>query len=102
MTKKVIHFSTASTTYYFDASFDYLEKLVPRDNTFIITDENKSSMIRSEPLSSFQRTVLLRQLHIFPSAYPVLLFIGNILQPQRALQGIGASRCNLLTFSLNL
>ena len=40
MTKKVIHFSTASTTYYFDASFDYLEQLVSRDNTFIITDEN--------------------------------------------------------------
>lgn len=40
MTKKIIQFSTAATTYYFDASFDHLEKLTARDNTFIITDEN--------------------------------------------------------------
>lgn len=39
--KKVTHnFSSASTTYYFDASFEYLEKLVAKNNTFIITDEN--------------------------------------------------------------
>lgn len=40
MTKKVLHFSNSSTSYYFDASFDHLEKLVPRENTFLITDEN--------------------------------------------------------------
>lgn len=40
MTKKNIAFSTATTSFYFDASFDHLEKLVSRDNTFIITDEN--------------------------------------------------------------
>jgi 3-dehydroquinate synthase len=40
MTKKVLNFTTASTTYYFDAGFDLLETLAPKDNTFIITDEN--------------------------------------------------------------
>ena len=40
MTKKIIQFSTAATTNYFDASFEHLEKLTARDNTFIITDEN--------------------------------------------------------------
>jgi len=40
MKKTTLNFSTASTTYYFDASFDHLEKLVSKENTFIITDEN--------------------------------------------------------------
>lgn len=40
MKKKNIAFSAATTSFYFDASFDHLEKLVSRDNTFIITDEN--------------------------------------------------------------
>ena len=40
MTKKNIQFSTASTIFYFDTSFDYLEKLTSKDNTVIITDEN--------------------------------------------------------------
>ncbi|MBG9374671.1 3-dehydroquinate synthase [Panacibacter sp. DH6] len=40
MTKKVIQYSSASTVCYFDASFDHLEKLTPKENTFIITDEN--------------------------------------------------------------
>jgi 3-dehydroquinate synthase len=40
MTKKNIQFSTASTTFYFDASFDYFEKLTSKDSTVIITDEN--------------------------------------------------------------
>lgn len=40
MTKKVINFSSASSTFYFDANFEQLEKLVSKDNAFIITDEN--------------------------------------------------------------
>ena len=40
MKKATLDFSTASTTYYFDASFEYLEKLVAKDNTFLITDAN--------------------------------------------------------------
>ncbi|MEX6686710.1 3-dehydroquinate synthase [Danxiaibacter flavus] len=40
MTKKVISFSTASTSFYFDASFDLLEKLTSKENSVIITDEN--------------------------------------------------------------
>lgn len=40
MKKTTLEFSAASTTFYFDASFEYLEKLVPKDNTFIITDDN--------------------------------------------------------------
>jgi len=40
MTKKIIQFSKASTSFYFDASFEHLEKLTSKDNTVIITDEN--------------------------------------------------------------
>src|SRR6476646_7682567 len=40
MIKKVFQFSNSSSTYYFDTSFDHLEKLTSKDNTVIITDEN--------------------------------------------------------------
>src|SRR3954451_16754909 len=40
MTKKEIKFSSSTTTFYFDASFEHLEKLTSKDNTVIITDEN--------------------------------------------------------------
>ena len=40
MKKIKLDFSTSSTEYFFDASFDYLEKLTLKDNTVIITDEN--------------------------------------------------------------
>lgn len=40
MTTKKLSFSTKDVTYYFDAAFEHLEKLVPKENTFIITDEN--------------------------------------------------------------
>lgn len=40
MTKKQIHFSTASTTFYFDAAFEYLQQLAPVDNTVLLTDAN--------------------------------------------------------------
>ena len=40
MTKKIIRFSAASTSFYFDAGFAQLAKLVSKNNTFIITDEH--------------------------------------------------------------
>lgn len=40
MTTKKISFSSQTVSYYFDASFDYLEKLVKPDNAVVITDEN--------------------------------------------------------------
>ncbi len=40
MTKKTIQFPSSSTAFYFDTSFDYLQKLVSKDNAVIITDEN--------------------------------------------------------------
>jgi 3-dehydroquinate synthase len=40
MTKKTVSFSSASVTYYFDADFSYLEKIVSKENGIIITDEN--------------------------------------------------------------
>ena len=40
MIKKIFQFSNSSSTFYFDASFDHLEKLTSKDNTVIITDEN--------------------------------------------------------------
>src|SRR6478609_2650815 len=40
MKKQTVQFNTSTTTFYFDASFDLLEKLVSKDNVVIITDEN--------------------------------------------------------------
>ncbi len=40
MKKQTIQFSTSSTTFYFDASFDLLETITSKDNAVIITDEN--------------------------------------------------------------
>ncbi|MDQ2753792.1 MAG: 3-dehydroquinate synthase, partial [Bacteroidota bacterium] len=40
MTKKQIQFSSSATTFYFDASFDYLEKISAKENTVLLTDEN--------------------------------------------------------------
>ena len=40
MKKIKLDFSASSTEYFFDASFDHLEKLTPKDNTVIVTDEN--------------------------------------------------------------
>src|SRR5205814_9737375 len=40
MKKQTVNFSSASTTFYFDASIDVLEKITPKENTVIITDEN--------------------------------------------------------------
>jgi 3-dehydroquinate synthase len=40
MKKQTVQFSSASTTFYFDASFGLLETITSKDNTVIITDEN--------------------------------------------------------------
>ncbi|MGI8950204.1 MAG: 3-dehydroquinate synthase [Chitinophagaceae bacterium] len=40
MTKKIIKFSNTSTVFYFNSSFDHLEKFTPKENAIIITDEN--------------------------------------------------------------
>jgi len=40
MTKKKIDFTNASTTFYFDAAFEYLEKITSKESTIILTDEN--------------------------------------------------------------
>jgi len=40
MTQVENNFSGKKVQYYFDASFSYLEVLVPKENAFLITDEN--------------------------------------------------------------
>lgn len=40
MLQQTINFSTATTSFYFDANFEKLEELAPADHSFIITDEN--------------------------------------------------------------
>jgi 3-dehydroquinate synthase len=40
MKKIKFNFSNSSTDFYFNTSFDYLEKVTGKDNTVIITDEN--------------------------------------------------------------
>jgi len=40
MTKVENNFSEKKVAYYFDADFSYLEQLVPKENTVLITDEN--------------------------------------------------------------
>ena len=40
MTTQTFSFSTVTVKYYFDASFDLLQKLVPIEQTVLLTDEN--------------------------------------------------------------
>ena len=40
MTKKQIQFSSSATTFYFGASFSFLEKISPKDSTILLTDDN--------------------------------------------------------------
>ena len=40
MTKKQIQFSSSATTFYFDASFEYLETITSKDSAVLLTDEN--------------------------------------------------------------
>ena len=40
MQKKTYQFSTKKVSYYFDADFSYLEKLVNKEHSIIVTDEN--------------------------------------------------------------
>jgi 3-dehydroquinate synthase len=40
MTKKKIDFTNTSTSFYFDASFEYIEKFTSKESTIILTDEN--------------------------------------------------------------
>ncbi|MEP6468079.1 MAG: 3-dehydroquinate synthase [Parafilimonas sp.] len=40
MKKQIINFNSSSTTFYFDASFDLIQKITSKENTVIITDEN--------------------------------------------------------------
>jgi len=40
MKHKIFQFSTNSVSYYFDAEFSYIEKLAPKENAVIITDEH--------------------------------------------------------------
>ncbi|MCA6440638.1 MAG: 3-dehydroquinate synthase [Sediminibacterium sp.] len=40
MTRKKILFGSSTTTFYFDAAFSYLEKIVSKEHTFLVTDTN--------------------------------------------------------------
>src|SRR6478672_3881179 len=40
MQAKTVSFSTSSTTFYFNAVFDELSKIVPQGNSIVITDTN--------------------------------------------------------------
>ncbi|MES2372666.1 MAG: 3-dehydroquinate synthase [Bacteroidota bacterium] len=40
MKKRSFTFSTTTVNYFFEADFSYIEKLVPKENAVIITDEN--------------------------------------------------------------
>ena len=46
--KKTIHFSKASTTFYFDSSFSQLKTIADKKNTVIITDEQVFDAHRSK------------------------------------------------------
>ncbi|CAN5464276.1 3-dehydroquinate synthase [soil metagenome] len=78
MKKTTLNFSTASTTYYFDASFDHLEKLVSRDNTFIITDEN----IFSKNQRKFKgwNTIIIKPGEEHKTQHSVDNIIGQLVQ----------------------
>lgn len=57
MTKKVIQFPSSATTFYFDASFEYIQKLAEKQNIVIITDETIFN-IHKKKFSNYKIIVL--------------------------------------------
>jgi len=87
MKKIKLDFSTSSTEYFFDASFDQLEKITSKDNTVLITDEN----ILSKNKSKFKgwKTIVLKPGEAFKTQAAVDSIIEQLI-------GFGADRKTIL------
>ncbi|RXK80566.1 3-dehydroquinate synthase [Filimonas effusa] len=83
MTTKKLSFSAQTVSYYFDASFDYLEKLVKTDNAVIITDENIFSANKKKFAN--WRTIVLQP----GEAFKIQATVDSIIQQ---LIELGADR----------
>jgi 3-dehydroquinate synthase len=83
MTKKTFSFSSSTVNYYFDAEFSYLEKLVPKENTVIITDEN----IQAKQAKRFKawKTIVIKA----GEQYKIQSAVDDIIQQ---LIDVGADR----------
>jgi 3-dehydroquinate synthase len=87
MTTKKISFSSQTVSYYFDASFEHLQKLVKADNTVVITDENIFKAHKKK--FSNWRTIVLQP----GEEYKVQATVDSIIEQLIAL---GADRKTVL------
>lgn len=87
MIKKTFSFSSADVTYFINSDFAYLEKLVPKDQAVIITDDN----IRKKHGKRFKgwKTIAIAA----GEQYKVQATVDNIIQQ---LIEIGADRNTIL------
>ena len=83
MTKKTFSFSSADVTYYIDADFAYLEKLVSKDQAVIVTDDN----IAAKHQKKFKgwKSIVIKA----GEQYKVQATVDDIIQQ---LIGLGADR----------
>ncbi len=72
------NFSTKKVTYYFDTSFSFLENVVPRDNTILVTDENVFKN-HAEKFDSW-KTIVIKAGEEFKQQSTVDFIIGELIK----------------------
>ncbi len=91
MTKKHILFSSSATTFYFDASFGYLETLTSKDSTILLTDEH--IFAKNKKRFSGWQTIVVKagEQHKNQSAVDVVIeqMIGLGADRKTTLVGVG-------------
>ncbi len=78
MQKKSFQFSSKTVTYYFDADFSYLEKLVNKEHAVIITDENVFNLHKK--CFAGWKTVLIKAGEEFKTQSTVDSIIDQLIQ----------------------
>lgn len=87
MQKKTISFSSKQTTFYFDAQFAYLDKLVSKEHAVIITDEHVFNAHRKKLIG--WNTIVLKPGEQYKVQQTVDMVIDQLLQ-------LGADRKTIL------
>ncbi len=87
MIKKTFSFSSATVTYYINADFAYLEKLVPKEQAVIVTDENL--FVKHKKKFKAWKTIVIEA----GEQYKVQATVDDIIQQ---LINLGADRKTIL------
>jgi 3-dehydroquinate synthase len=78
MQKKTFQFSSKKVSYYFDADFSYLEKILDKDHAIIVTDENVFS--RQQKKFGGWKTIVIRPGEKFKTQSTIDEIIQQLIQ----------------------